>query len=415
MRTVVRNSKLLVLSKSNPYVGWFRHAPPLIYCSQIEEAVMGTMKKRRYVATGHYFFTSPEQEERTKTLALYLQLKAKFQNNQSLSRQTCWIKQSGFLPGGGPSEQELEIFLNDRCKGTESSNVFFKMACWLLDVPLAPVQSDEHAYHTTPSKSRLPEDASSVVSDDESECSEYDNYDTAAGSRQRSSSLDDTSSSYMDNSTYLSSQAEAYSAFAAVQSQILEDNTRRNPQPCNSDSHDRLDYNITQMDIVRMNRVASRHLDVGSIVRLPVVTYQPEAAKEKQARDPVESITDTDAENNADSSWMLVPSIEDAQSFDDGNASTVESALEERDVCVICLEKFASGDRLRILPCTHSFHVGCIDRWLSGSNSHADCYTSGCPTCKKRPSIQEPLDGSVPSWAFARLGDALARESQLRA
>ena len=169
------------------------------------------------------------------------------------------------------------------------------------------------------------------------------------------------------------------------------------------------------MDIVRMNRVASRHLDVGSIVRLPVVTYQPEAAKEKQARGPVESIADTDVENNADSSWMLVPSIEDAQSFDDGNASTVESALEERDVCVICLEKFASGDRLRILPCTHSFHVGCIDRWLSGSNSHADCYTSGCPTCKKRPSIQEPLDGSVPSWAFARLGDALARESQLRA
>ena len=41
------------------------------------------------------------------------------------------------------------------------------------------------------------------------------------------------------------------------------------------DESSRLDYVITQMDIVRMQRNASRHLDVESIYQLPTVTYQP--------------------------------------------------------------------------------------------------------------------------------------------
>ena len=105
----------------------------------------------------------------------------------------------------------------------------------------------------------------------------------------------------------------------------------------------------------------------------------------------------------------------------------------EEDICVICLEPFQHGDRLRVLPCDHSFHVGCIDRWLSGTHSHHECFTTGCPTCKKRPSMERhegqeilpgteqesdeaadgTLDGSVPSWAFAKLGSAMAMSQGL--
>ena len=95
---------------------------------------------------------------------------------------------------------------------------------------------------------------------------------------------------------------------------------------------------------------------------------------------------------------------------------------EEEEQCVICLERFEEGDRLRVLPCSHLFHVSCIDKWLSGSYSDMECFTSGCPTCKKHPvqchevadlggdtsAQNEPLDGSLPSWAFTQLGDALA-------
>ncbi|CAK9109642.1 unnamed protein product [Durusdinium trenchii] len=42
--------------------------------------------------------------------------------------------------------------------------------------------------------------------------------------------------------------------------------------------------------------------------------------------------------------------------------------------CTICCEDFVEGERLRLLPCLHRYHVQCIDRWLSHSQT--------CPVCK---------------------------------
>lgn len=97
--------------------------------------------------------------------------------------------------------------------------------------------------------------------------------------------------------------------------------------------------------------------------------------------------------------------------------TSVSHSSENDNSCVICLEHFVEGDRLRVLPCQHSFHVGCIDRWLSGSHSHLECYTSGCPICKKRPlDIENSArnDGSVPSWAFSHIGQSLSSRENNR-
>ena len=32
--------------------------------------------------------------------------------------------------------------------------------------------------------------------------------------------------------------------------------------------------------------------------------------------------------------------------------------------CAICLEMFAKGDRVRVLPCKHFFHMNEVDEWL---------------------------------------------------
>lgn len=51
-----------------------------------------------------------------------------------------------------------------------------------------------------------------------------------------------------------------------------------------------------------------------------------------------------------------------------------ESPLGEDNPCVICL----GADQMpcRELPCTHTFHTSCIDKWLAQS-PHADC-----PVCR---------------------------------
>mmetsp|Transcript_21014 Transcript_21014/g.24177 ORF Transcript_21014/g.24177 Transcript_21014/m.24177 type:complete len:411 (-) Transcript_21014:445-1677(-) len=187
----------------------------------------------------------------------------------------------------------------------------------------------------------------------------------------------------------------------------------------------RLDYVVTQIDISRMARNASRHLDVASILSLPTVTFHAPTP-------PPCTNSTTIQESSIEESWLMVSShtlnenseqiLTDQQAKIPAINSFVDpqSDICEHDTCVICLEKFVDGDTLRVLPCDHSFHTGCVDHWLLGTYSDADCVTTGCPTCKKHAtSVKDdycddshvPFDGSVPSWAFARLGDVLAKES----
>ena len=55
------------------------------------------------------------------------------------------------------------------------------------------------------------------------------------------------------------------------------------------------------------------------------------------------------------------------------------------ETCCICLEDYAEGDKLRILPCDHGYHTKCIDPWLVKSKRN-------CPQCRKK--IFETRDSS---------------------
>jgi hypothetical protein len=53
------------------------------------------------------------------------------------------------------------------------------------------------------------------------------------------------------------------------------------------------------------------------------------------------------------------------------------SAAEARErACAVCLQDFEGGDKLRRLPCLHSFHERCIFDWLRVSRA--------CPLCRHR-------------------------------
>lgn len=50
--------------------------------------------------------------------------------------------------------------------------------------------------------------------------------------------------------------------------------------------------------------------------------------------------------------------------------------LDSCDECAICLSEFVDGDKVRVLPCGHVFHLPEIDSWLLRVKKL-------CPICKR--------------------------------
>ena len=44
--------------------------------------------------------------------------------------------------------------------------------------------------------------------------------------------------------------------------------------------------------------------------------------------------------------------------------------------CTVCMDNFEKTDKLNLLPCSHYFHMTCLQGWLSDHNS--------CPVCKRK-------------------------------
>lgn len=59
-----------------------------------------------------------------------------------------------------------------------------------------------------------------------------------------------------------------------------------------------------------------------------------------------------------------------------GNSTDYKSdSTDEDPECCICLAKYKDKEEMRQLPCSHMFHLKCVDQWLK--------IISCCPLCKK--------------------------------
>lgn len=489
--------------KSNPYVGWFRHSPDT---SPSYSSIATSWKQHQKVFLQSssrpfhdspyvgYFRHSPTASAAALTTAdvyskmfqaVEVELYALFKAFLPSLKTTCVQELADFLAGrlrgGGGGGSPWWLFLDEDSETNPShrttaathphsltvlnhAHALSRIVGWIL-APLIGEKEDRTTFKSwMVDKNQRGPAAAPEDSDDDHDDDDDDDDNTHDGEQEDDGDSDpdledarhsqpqgihdDYQQSYVGSRDALS---EAYYA-------------RQVTRELNPDEviPSRLDFVITQMDIIRMQRNASRHLDVQSIYQLPTITYlkhHNNKTKKKQEtinhdnheRRRVE-MSETEPMSEESWSWMVVTEQEQSMTcsmtpklelFEERMDEENEVMLEEDeddnqdDVCVICLEHFNYGDRLRVLPCGHSFHMGCIDRWLSGSASFDDCDTAGCPMCKKRPTLeeqeqqeQEPHDelyqdeqeeegelrpdGSVPSWAFSQLGSALLeRDSQM--
>uniref|UniRef100_A0A673VBQ4 RING-type E3 ubiquitin transferase n=1 Tax=Suricata suricatta TaxID=37032 RepID=A0A673VBQ4_SURSU len=84
---------------------------------------------------------------------------------------------------------------------------------------------------------------------------------------------------------------------------------------------------------------------------------------------------------NSDDQWTGLPKAQidnlAIRSFGEGDA------LQS---CAICITEYTEGNKVHILPCTHEFHVDCVDRWLSENSTCPICHTEVAYSAQRQNS-----------------------------
>eukprot|EP00931_Biecheleriopsis_adriatica_P006471 TRINITY_DN10786_c0_g1_i1.p1 TRINITY_DN10786_c0_g1~~TRINITY_DN10786_c0_g1_i1.p1 ORF type:complete len:489 (+),score=94.16 TRINITY_DN10786_c0_g1_i1:68-1468(+) len=94
-------------------------------------------------------------------------------------------------------------------------------------------------------------------------------------------------------------------------------------------------------------------------------------------------------------------SMEEADEGTDSEEECSEAGQECRLECSICRRSLARHGAAKALPCGHTFHEHCVDRWLQGPGVR----TRACPLCRRRPSSARlaPLHWQAVSPARSQL------------
>ncbi|EAU86123.1 hypothetical protein CC1G_07202 [Coprinopsis cinerea okayama7 len=90
-----------------------------------------------------------------------------------------------------------------------------------------------------------------------------------------------------------------------------------------------------------------------------------------------------DDDQNASTSHPVTPPTEQPD-------TTPQPWFESQQECAICLSEFVKGDKVRVLPCHHIFHMSEVDEWLIQRKKL-------CPVCKADVTQPRPPPSLPPS------------------
>ncbi|KAJ7515426.1 hypothetical protein O6H91_22G012800 [Diphasiastrum complanatum] len=109
----------------------------------------------------------------------------------------------------------------------------------------------------------------------------------------------------------------------------------------------------------REERSQGRGASSEAIAALPICKFKTKFSKESRVE---KDGSDSESEGSGESGFVAV------------GTENERSVSAEDAICCICLGKYKDGVELKELPCTHLFHVDCVEKWLKIS--------ACCPLCK---------------------------------
>ncbi|KAM3714240.1 hypothetical protein ACJW30_01G319200 [Castanea mollissima] len=150
----------------------------------------------------------------------------------------------------------------------------------------------------------------------------------------------------------------------------LDDNGRRN-STCPSGLHQ---DGRCSCESLSMNEESSTRASISRIVMLAEALFE---VLDEIHRQPV----------SLSLSMVSLPAPESVvDSFPLKSHKKVETAEgSEAEQCYICLAEYEEGDKIRVLPCHHEYHMSCVDKWLKEIHGV-------CPLC--RGDVREGLTES---------------------
>lgn len=99
--------------------------------------------------------------------------------------------------------------------------------------------------------------------------------------------------------------------------------------------------------------------------------------------------------------WSILLSLFPVEDF--------ASLIGLNSACSVCLDAFRPTDKVRILLCSHVYHVDCIDKWLKQQSVRN---TQFCCMCKRDYSRPEELLAEAQRFKAAKIGETTRNEQE---